>query len=206
MTIFTIPNNFEISEGNKTLPSAFSGKTPIVNALPETALLRDGKPFFVPDFASPCVCQGSLVIRICRLGRSISARFAHRYYDAFTVGVTFTAQNLLKECQAEGLPWASATGFDGSAVVGQFLPITAQMPLAAARFTLMLDGQPLQEISPEKARFTAEEVIAHISRFHLLRQGDMIFLGSPCMPFNVSPDKRLTATIDSRQMLGFNIK
>ncbi len=206
MTIYTVYNNFNELGDNKALNSALLECAPIVNALPDTALLRDGKPFFVPDFAAPCVCQAALAIRICRLGRSISPRFAHRYYDAVTAGVAFTAQNLLEQCRAHGLPWNVSTGFDGSAVVGTFVPLTEEQRLSRTEFTLLEDGRPVQSGSMKGARFTAEEIIAHVSRFHLLRQGDVIFLGFPSQPFEARLNTRLTASMADRQVLGFNVK
>ncbi len=206
MTIFTVYNNFNAFWDNKTPNNALLESVPIVNALPDTALLRGGKPFFIPDFANPCTCQSGLAIRICRLGRSISPRFAHRYYDAVTVGVTFTAKNLLQQCRENGLPWSVCTGFDGSASVGEFIPLSEEMSLAQAEFTLLEDGQPVQSCSMKGARFTAEEIIGYVSRFHLLRQGDVIFLGFPAQPVEARMNTRLTASLAGRQVLGFNVK
>lgn len=105
---------------------AFIIEKPVVYTLTDTALTKDGKPFFIPDFASPCTFQMSLVLRISRLGRSISPRFAHRYYDALTAGVMFTAQNLFEYCVSHSLPWEMAKGFDGAAALGRFVTLTEE--------------------------------------------------------------------------------
>ena len=194
-----------------------------VYTLPDTALLRDGKPFFIPDFANPCTLQGHLVVRICRLGRSISERFAHRYYDAITVGATFTAENLREELARQHRSWDLAVGFDGAAAIGKFVPL----------YTSKLETQMEEEVGvnlhfqplPGDIRFSVlncdkkivdgvssmmlnhiDKVIAQISKHYTLRQGDLIFTGCPTQPQIVSINNKITGWLGTEKVLQFNVK
>ncbi len=206
MNIYIVHNNFTPVAGNKLLNPALIKGSPVFYSLPETALLRGGKPFFVPDFAVPCSYQAGLVLRICRLGRSVSVRFARRYYDAVSVGVSFTSDTLYQQCRDYGLPWDMAKGFDGAAAVGEFRPLREEENADALQFTLEADGKTVQSGTNVAAAFTADEVVSYISQFCLLRQGDLIYLGFPCPSGIVRLDSRLTATLNGDKVLGFNVK
>ena len=122
MKIFAIGMNY--AQHNKELDGTlYKPETPVVFTKADSALLKDSKPFFVPDFMGRIDYETELVVRISRLGKCISQRFAHRYYDAVTVGIDFTARDLQRKLRAEGLPWELCKGFDGSAALGKWLPI-----------------------------------------------------------------------------------
>jgi len=105
--------------------AAYKPAQPVIFLKPDSSLLKDGKPFFVPDHLGQIDYEAELVVRICRLGKSIPERFAHRYYDAVTVGIDFTARDLQRQARAAGHPWTLCKGFDGAAAIGEFLPLSA---------------------------------------------------------------------------------
>ena len=177
-----------------------------VYTLPDTALLKDHRPFFVPDFAETCTLRGQLVVRICRLGRSISARFAHRYYDAITVGVTFTAENILKTLRERGLPWELAKGFDGSAVIGSFVPLEEVEEGMNTSFSICEDDQLIQNGNGADMIKSIDDMIAEISQFYTLKQGDFIFTGCPVAPTVVTPNHNISGFVGNKKVLSFNIK
>lgn len=177
----------------------------MVYTLPDTALLKDSRPFFVPDFANPCVLQAHAVVRISRLGRSVSERFAPRYYDAVTVGVTFRADNLLAEAQRHGWPWETAVGFDGAAVIGSFTPLDRCNPHDCT-FSVTCDGTPVQQGHTARLRHSIDRSLAYISRFYTLRQGDLLFTGAPDSGVPVGIDSHIEGRLDNTPLLHFNIK
>ena len=146
MKIIAIACNYA---AHNNLPGTpfFTSEEPVVFSRADSALLKDGKPFFIPDFAADCRCQAELVVRLSRLGKSIPERFAYRYYDAVTVGIGFTAGALLERCRREGLPWELATGFDGAAAVGRFAPLEGR-DMADLRFWLEADGTVRRSETP----------------------------------------------------------
>ena len=205
MKIFAVHNNYAAENGNKTRESAFMYKEPVIYEMPDTALLKDNRPFFVPDYAMPCTYQVSLIVRVCRLGRHIAPNFARRYYDAMTVGVSFTADNLYRQCREAGLPWDVSKGFDGAAVCGTFIELAEGMA-ADGKMRLEADGVTVQEAMTADSAFTVDEIVSHISKFYMLRQGDLIYTGYPCPPNVAKLNTRLTAWLDDTMVLGFNIK
>ena len=121
MKIFCLGMNYP--QHNKSLHGTFNKpEEPVIFCKTDSALLKNGKPFFIPDDLGRIEYEGELVVRICRLGKSIPVRFAHRYYDALTVGVDFTARELQAKLRAKGLPWELSKGFDGSAAIGEWIP------------------------------------------------------------------------------------
>ena len=133
MKIFAIGMNY--AQHNKELDGTlYKPETPVVFTKADSALLKDRKPFFVPDFMGRIDYETELVVRISRLGKGISQRFAHRYYDAVTVGIDFTARDLQQKLRAQGLPWELCKGFDGSAALGEWIPIERFRSVDALHF------------------------------------------------------------------------
>lgn len=206
MKIIALHNNY--AAHNKSTHSTLNETEhiPMLYTLPDTALLLGGRPFFIPEFANPCTAEVQLVFRICRLGRSISERFAHRYYDAITTGVTFTAQNVFDELRRQQAPWELCKGFDGAATIGRFLALNELSDWQSCAFSLQQSGQVVQCGKAEDMLMHIDRAIAYVSRFYTLRQGDYIFTGCPVAPIKVSIDDRLQASIDHHTLLAFNVK
>lgn len=179
-------------------------KMPLFSGISDTALLTKNKPFFIPDFAQPCLAKPYFVVQICRLGRSISARFAHRYYDRITTGVLFTAQNLWEEALATHRPCDYARSFDGAAVIGSLLPMSEAMQ--DYTLTLQRSAHEIWQGRVGEMQFTIDDLIAHISRYQLLRQGDLLFMGSPTPAFEVHIDDHLDGFLNGESVFSFNIK
>lgn len=207
MKIFSVLNNYTSSGDNKREFSAFPLCEPVVCTLPDTALLKESRPFFIPDFARPCSFRASLVVHISRLGRCISSRFARRYYDAVTLGVSFCAGDLYARSRKEGLPLDPALGFDNAAVVGSFIPLEEgddKLPITA--FRLETDGKVCQLHDGMSGRFSIEDIIAHVSRYSMLRRGDLLFVGYPCEAVPASEDVHLDGYVGEEKVLSFNVK
>lgn len=143
----------------------YNNVEPVVFTKADSALLKDRKPFFVPDWCERVDFEAELVVRICRLGKCIPERFAHRYYDAVTVGVGFTARDVLERLRAGGMPWELATGFDGSAAIGQWVDKAAFLDVASLCFRLDVNGKTAQEGYTGDMLCPIDGLIAYISRF-----------------------------------------
>ena len=205
MKIFSIINNYP--KGNKTAENALSVlRQPSFVTLPDTTLTTSNRPFFIPDFAEPCTVSVQLAVRIGRLGRCISPRFAHRYCDAATVAAVFVAQGLLQGLQAAALPWDAACAFDGCVALGRFAPLP-ETGLDAASCSLDIDGETVQNFNAAEAITAIDGLIAHVSRFCTLRQGDILLTGSPMAgQTTVGIGSRLTARLNGEALLDFNVK
>ncbi|MBR3512946.1 MAG: fumarylacetoacetate hydrolase family protein [Bacteroidaceae bacterium] len=206
MKIFGIGMNY--SEHNRELhDSDVKPAEPVIFTKADSALLTHGRPFFIPDFTQRCDYETELVVRIGRLGRSISQRFAHRYYDAVTVGIDFTARDLQQRLRSQGLPWDLCKGFDGSAVVGDFVPVhTLERSVQDLRFHLNINGRTVQQGHTADMLYTVDELVSYISQFFTLKTGDLLFTGTPAGVGPVHIDDHLDGYLDERHLLSFNVK
>ena len=206
MKIFGIGMNY--AEHNKELQETlYKREAPVVFTKADSALLSGGKPFFIPDFTQRCDYETELVVRISRLGRSISQRFAHRYYDAVTVGIDFTARDLQQQLRQQGLPWDLCKGFDGSAAVGNFIPVSELgRDVQDLHFHLDINGQTVQQGHTADMTYTVDELVSYISQFFTLKTGDLIFTGTPVGVGPVHEDDHLTGWLEDQKVLEFNVK
>lgn len=205
MKIFAIGMNY--AEYNKSLHETLSvSEDPVVFTKADSALLKDHKPFFIPDDMGKIECEAEVVVRICRLGKTISERFAHRYYDAVTVGIDFTARELQQKLREKGLPWDLCKGFDGSAALGEWVQKDKFLDVQRLRFHLDINGKTVQEGCTSDMLFTVDRIISYISRFFTLKTGDIIYTGCPAVCGPVSINDHLEGYLEDRKVLEFNCK
>jgi 2-keto-4-pentenoate hydratase/2-oxohepta-3-ene-1,7-dioic acid hydratase in catechol pathway len=192
---------------NKELNNPPVMPDPVIFMKPDTALLKDGKPFYLPGFSADMQYEAEIVVRIDRLGKNISKRFARRYYNEVTIGIDMTARDLQQKFRREGLPWELCKSFDNSAVIGDFVTLDS---LAAGidelPFRLDIDGKPVQESNTALMNFKTDEIIEYVSRFITLRMGDLIFTGTPCGVGNIAVNNHLQGYLGERKLLDFYIR
>lgn len=171
------------------------------------ALLKQGMPFFLPDMGSRIDYEAELVVQICRVGKCIAERFAHRYYQHITLGIDFTARDLQRAAIAEGKPWFSAKVFDGSAVVGRWIDKeTLGYPERPIPFALRHNGLEVQRSDSSHMIHSIDQLIAYISRYQTLRMGDLIFTGTPAGTGPVAIGDRLEGYLGEDRVLELAIK
>lgn len=205
MKIFAVGMNY--AQHNKELEGAlYIPEDPVIFTKADSSLLKDGKPFFVPDHLGRVDYETEMVVRICRLGKSIPERFAHRYYDAVTVGIDFTARDLQHRLRKAGHPWELCKGFDGSAAIGEWVDIDKVRDVQTVRFRLDRNGQTVQEGCTSDMLFRVDELIAYISRFFTLKTGDLLFTGTPAGIGPVSIGDHLEGYLEDRRVLDLRCK
>ena len=192
---------------NKELDGAlYKTEAPVLFTKADSSLLKSGKPFFVPDFMGRIDYEAELVIRICRLGKNIPQRFAHRYYDAVTVGIDFTARDVQQQLREKGLPWDLSKSFDGAAAIGEWVSKDKFLDVQALRFHLDINGQTVQEGCTADMVFGIDEIVAYISQYFTLKTGDVIFTGTPAGVGPVHIDDHLEGYVEERKVLELNCK
>ena len=172
----------------------------------ENAITRRNRPFFLPDFSERVDYETEIIVKINRLGKCIQEKFAPLYYDEIGLGVDFTARDLQRKCIEQGEPWEIAKAFDGSAVVGKFLPKSMFADVQNINFHLLLNGQKVQEGNSRDMLFTIDQIIAYVSRFMTLKTGDIIFTGTPVGIGPVHINDRLQGFLEGEKMFDFKVK
>ena len=205
MKIIAVGMNYALH--NKELGHTLVNQEPVIFMKPDSALLKDGKPFFLPDFSSDIQYEVEVVVRICRLGKHIAPRFASRYYDAVTVGIDFTARDMQRRFRDGGLPWELCKGFDNSAAIGRFVPL-ADMggDVQQLDFGLAIDGREVQHGNTADMLFRVDDIIAYVSRFMTLKIGDLLFTGTPAGVGPVSIGQHLQGYLGEDKLLDFYIR
>lgn len=180
---------------------------PLFFMKPDTALLRNNDPFYIPRFSQEIHYECELVVRINRVGRSIEERFAHRYYDEVGLGIDFTARDIQRRAIAEGLPWESCKSFDYSAAISpQFIPLEELGgKIQELDFTLHLNDELRQTGKTSEMLWTVDQLIAHVSQYVMLRMGDLLFTGTPAGVGKVSAGDNLRASLAGHELLNFDI-
>jgi acylpyruvate hydrolase len=179
---------------------------PIFFLKPDTALLRNNDPFFIPDFSQEIHYEVELIIKINRLGKTIQQKFAHRYFDTIGLGIDFTARDIQKQCITNGLPWEPAKAFDYSAAISRFVPESSIKNPDSIVFHLDINGEKVQLGNSSEMIFGFSELISHVSKYMTLRTGDIFFTGTPSGVGAVKTGDRLQAYLEDRLMLDFMIK
>ena len=205
MKIFAVGMNY--IQHNKELDGTlYKPEAPVIFTKADSALLKDGKPFFIPDWSERVDYEAELVVRICRLGKGIPARFAYRYYDAVTVGIDFTARDWQEKARSEGKPWEICKGFDGSAVIGKWIDVDLYRELQDIHFHLDINGQTVQEGCTGDMLYKVDELIAYISTFFTLKTGDLLYTGTPAGVGPVKINDHLEGWLEDRKVLDFCCK
>lgn len=188
----------------KELNSDFPDK-PVFFLKPESAVLRNNV-FFLPDFSENVHHEIEIVIRINRLGRHIQAKFADRYYDAVGLGMDLTARDLQQDCKDKGLPWEISKAFDGSAVLSEFIDIDNVENLNNLNFSLLKNGEIVQEGNTSDMLFGFNHIIEYVSKFMTLKIGDLIFTGTPAGVGKMESGDEYIAYLEEKEMIRIDVK
>jgi 2-keto-4-pentenoate hydratase/2-oxohepta-3-ene-1,7-dioic acid hydratase in catechol pathway len=204
MKIICIGRNYakHAQELNNAVP-----EEPVIFLKPDTALLRNNQPFFVPDFASEFHYETELVVKINRLGKNVGKQFAHRYYNEVGMGIDFTARDLQADLKSKGLPWERAKAFDSSAAISKiWMPTAAFKDIQNLDFKLLINGEERQHGYTGDMLFKVDEIIAYVSRFFTLKIGDLIYTGTPAGVGPVKIGDRFEVFLENQKMMDFLIK
>ncbi len=209
MKIFCVGKNY-LPADRATVDTATLPQQPIIFLKPDTAYLHNHKPFFIPEFMGRIDFEVEVVVRINKLGKSIDEKFAHRYYDAITLGIDFTAHDVLAQLRAERLPWDLAKGFDGAATIGEWIDIDQISDIRNTAFRLDINGNTIQQGNTKDMIFAVDHVIAFVSQYYTLHTGDLLFTGTPAgagpIHRNDHLEGYLALTTATHKVLDFNCK
>ena len=179
---------------------------PVVFIKPDSAILPKEQDFYIPEFSNDVHYEVEVLVKIKKVGKHIAKEFAHKYYDEVGLGIDFTARDLQSKLKAKGLPWEKAKGFDGAAVVGNWLPKKKFQSMDDLSFSLVKNGETVQDGNTSLMLWKIDEIIAYVSTFFMLKKGDIIFTGTPAGVGKVSPNDYLVGTLEGEQLFDINVR
>jgi len=210
MKILAVGMNYRkhVAELNNTVPLE-----PVLFIKPDSSLAlapaskgSANKPFFLPDFSDEIHYETELVVRICKLGKNIAAKFAHRYYEEVTVGLDLTARDIQQRLRKAGMPWEISKGFDGSAQIGTFVKLNELGDIQNLEIKLDINGKTVQNGCTADMIFAVDTIIEYASRFFTLKTGDLIYTGTPSGVGPLFKNDHLEASLNGKKLLDLRIK
>lgn len=202
MKILCVGRNYadHAKELNNDIPSK-----PLIFMKPATAILKDDKPFYIPEFSNDVHYELELVVKIAKNGKYISKRFAQDYYDEISVGIDITARDLQAELKANGHPWEIAKAFDNSALLGKFIS-KATFDLSQLNFSLKKNNELVQQGNSKDMLFEIDDIIVYVSQFFRLQMGDLIYTGTPAGVGKMSIGDTFEGFIEEKKLFRTEIK
>jgi 2-keto-4-pentenoate hydratase/2-oxohepta-3-ene-1,7-dioic acid hydratase in catechol pathway len=179
---------------------------PVVFLKADSSILPKKQPFFIPDFSNDIHYEVEILVKIHKVGKHIDKKFAGKYYNEIGLGIDFTARDVQSYLKGKGLPWEKAKSFDGSAVIGQWLPKSEFKDVDNINFSLQKNGNIVQNGNTSYMLWKIDEIIEYVSKYFTLKIGDIIFTGTPAGVGKVEPEDVLTGFIENKQLLSVTIK
>ena len=179
---------------------------PVVFIKPDSSVLPKQQDFYIPEFSNDIHYEVEVLVKIKKVGKHISEEFAHTYYDEIGLGIDFTARDLQSKLKEKGLPWEKAKGFDGAAVIGEWLPKTDFKDINDLNFKLLKNDEVVQNGNTSLMLWKIDEIIAYVSTFFMLKKGDIIFTGTPAGVGEISPNDYLSGSLEDKELFTLKIK
>lgn len=203
MKIFCVGRNY--ADHAKELGNAVPDE-PVIFMKPKTALMQSNAPFYYPEFSNELHYEAEIVLRICKNGKYVEEDNAEKYYDAFTVGIDFTARDIQNELKKKGLPWEKAKAWDNSAVIGKWVVFTPELRQQSIHFSLQKNRENVQVGNTEDMIFSFNQIVSHISQYFSLNIGDLIYTGTPAGVGECVTDDLLEGFYEKEKMFALEIK
>ena len=203
MKIFCVGRNY--ADHAKELGNEVPDE-PVIFMKPKTALLQTNAPFYYPEFSNELHYEVEIVLRICKNGKYVEEQNAEKYYNAFTIGIDFTARDIQAELKKKGLPWEKAKAWDNSAVIGKWISFTPELYACPIHFSLQKNKEDVQTGNSEDMIFSFNEIVSHISQFFSLNIGDLIYTGTPAGVGECVTDDVLEGYYEKEKMFALEIK
>ena len=203
MKIICIGRNYaeHITELNNNRPDS-----PVIFIKPDSSIILKNQPFFIPDFSNEINYEVEIILKICKLGKHIENKYAHKYFNHIGLGIDFTARDTQNELKSNGLPWEKAKAFDGSALVGSWFDKTKFQDLRNLNFSLFKNGKSVQIGNTSQMMWNFDELISEISKYFTLKIGDIIFTGTPSGVGKVNKGDNLEGFIEGKSSFVINVK
>ena len=179
---------------------------PVIFIKPDSAVLPKEQDFYIPEFSKEVHYELEVIVKINKVGKHIAQKFAHKYYSEISLGIDFTARDLQEQLKTKGLPWEKAKGFDGAAVIGRWVSKSRFKDLNDLNFELKKNKKIVQSSNTSLMLWKIDEIIAYVSKFFMLKKGDVIFTGTPAGVGKIMANDYLSGVLENEELLSVKIK
>ncbi|MEE9361316.1 MAG: fumarylacetoacetate hydrolase family protein [Cellulophaga sp.] len=179
---------------------------PVVFIKPDSAVLPKEQDFYIPEFSNEIHYEVEVLVKIKKVGKHIETKFASNYYDEISLGIDFTARDLQSKLKAKGLPWEKAKGFDGSAVIGKWLPKSNFEDVNNLEFSLKKNNEIVQKGNTGLMLWKIDTLISYVSKYFMLKKGDVIFTGTPSGVGKIEANDYLSGILEKEELFSVKIK
>ncbi len=204
MKIFCVGRNY--IDHAKELGNAVP-EEPVIFMKPKSALLQANTPFFYPQFSNELHYEVEIVLRISKNGKNIEKRHAAKYFDAYSLGIDFTARDIQNELKKKGLPWEKAKSWDNSAILSdKWISLNSDNLNDQILFSLIQNKKIVQVGNNKDMIFSFIDIVSHISDYFSLNIGDLIYTGTPAGVGECFPGDKLEGYIGDDRFFELDIK
>lgn len=204
MKIFCVGRNYgaHAKELGNDVP-----EEPVIFMKPKSALLQPNTPFYYPEFTNELHYEVEIVLRICKNGKHIEKHHASKYFDAYSLGIDFTARDLQVELKKKGLPWEKAKAWDNSALISnKWIPLKPSSTNDSTIFSLWQNEKIVQQGNTKDMIFSFKDIVSHISDYFSLNIGDLIYTGTPAGVGECLPGDKLEGFVAEDKFFELEIK
>ena len=114
---------------------------------------------------------------VTRFEGEICFLIENKKISALGFGLDLTHADIQNELKSKKLPWERAKGFNGSAVLGEFVPFNGD--ITKIRLELFINDTLTQFADYELMMYKPKEMLEEIESFMSLEDGDVIMSGTP---------------------------
>lgn len=173
-------------------------KHPSLILTTDSSIVRDNRPVFLPEISKRWRCDFMIGFLMCRLGKSISEKFAPRYYDMMTLCVRFVPLDIVSPNESSSENWSPwATGFDGALAIGTWIDVATIKSVDITMPQCVTFGSINAPIS---------KAINILSKHMIIKTGDIVIPPMPFFSCDINIGDRIDGQINGQSVLHFNVK
>ncbi|MDD1765220.1 MAG: fumarylacetoacetate hydrolase family protein [Methanomassiliicoccales archaeon] len=152
---------------------------PVLFLKPPSSLIGDGDSILLPRGIGRIDHEAELAVIIGNRGKNVPVEDALDCIAQVAVFNDVTARDLQATAKKKGLPWTISKGIDTFSPISDSCPVENVEDLQDLDIELRVNGVIRQRGSTSEMIFSVAELVAYISRWMKLEEGDIIATGTP---------------------------
>lgn len=184
--VYCIGKNYleHIKEFNGKVLKSEIPQEPIIFLKPNTSVVCDSKSISIPEFKGEKISENlqnevELVVVIGKDGQKVTIENAFEHVLGYAVGIDFTLRDVQSEFKKKGLPWTLSKGFLNSAAVSSIILKENVADPENLKIMLTVNREMKQNANTRDMLFKIPYILYYISSLFGVKEGDLIFTGTP---------------------------